>query len=89
MHISSIQMVSLYRNPTGEGIFTGHTENTLAKGLSSQLGMTAGDEVEALKKRVKELEESIRLVLSRYENENITVEPLNKGYLGTSHFVLI
>ena len=50
------QMVSLYNNPTGEGIFTGHDNAPAVSYFASQLGVGQGDTVEELKKKVKELE---------------------------------
>ncbi len=52
-------MLSLYRNPTGEGIFTGHETNPAVNVFVSQLGVSAGEEVVTLKKRVKDLEDTI------------------------------
>ena len=50
-------MLSLYKDPSGESIFT---ENTAAiNAFVSQLGMAGESEVEALKKKIKELQEAI------------------------------
>ena len=46
-------MISLYKNPNGEGILTGKDPTV---GVNPFLSQPGGDDIAALKKRIKELE---------------------------------
>lgn len=53
-------MVSLYKNPRGESIFTGHENTAGINVAASQLGIGGNEgSVETLKKKIKELEQTI------------------------------
>lgn len=52
-------MLSLYRNPTGEGIFSGHEATVAVNAFASQLGMSDAESTEALKVKIKTLQETI------------------------------
>lgn len=52
-------MLSLYRNPTGEGVFSKTETNVAMNAFASQLGMSEAEEVEALKAKIKNLEDTI------------------------------
>ena len=53
------QMISLCKNPTGEGIFGGHQETTQAV---NALAVPNSKEVEEMRTRINTLEKTIRIL---------------------------
>ena len=61
LSLCNFQMLSLYRDPNGEGVFT--ETNAAMTTYASQQNICESVEMEALKKKIKELEDIIKKVI--------------------------
>ena len=52
-------MILLYKNPTGEGIFSAHEVTVARNVFGTQVGATESEEVNELKRKITELEKAV------------------------------
>ena len=64
-------MILLYKNPTGEGIFSAHEVTIAGNVFGTQVGATESEEVNELKRKITELEKAVnKLKVHSYIEED-------------------